>query len=222
VAAEASPPSGSGGQEVLRVLFVCTGNICRSAVAERLARRMVAERSGDQALRMVVDSAGTHGVKGSAIHPASAAALRELGGDDTGFTARRLTAAMVREADLVLTMTRDHRRLVLELDPRALSRTFTLREAAVLGRLGEPERESPPAGPPGERIRATVARLATARSRHVGGSADDIEDPIGQPSSVHAETAEEIRTAVATVLDVLTGADAVPSAAAEGGLPDGS
>jgi protein-tyrosine-phosphatase len=125
--------------------------------------------------------------------------LRGLGGEPEDFRARQLEDAMAAGADLILTMTRRHRRDVLTGAPRAMARTFTLREAADLLRLlGED------AQPDGvdlrSRARALVAEMAAVRSRRQGGEDDDIRDPVSQPIEVHAEVGEVI---AATMLPVL-------------------
>lgn len=180
------------------VLVVCTGNICRSPLAERLGRARVADLLGSGADRLLVVSAGTRAVVGSAIDPASARALRELGGDPDGFVARQLTDELVASADLTLTMTRDHRREVLARAPRALSRTFTLREAAGLLELVSEDEDD--TGTPGERARALVRRMAAARSLRPSGREDDVLDPIGRPADVHARTGAVIAEALDPVV----------------------
>ncbi|SET97735.1 hypothetical protein [Geodermatophilus poikilotrophus] len=184
-----SPPATA-----FHLLFVCTGNICRSAAAERLARRRLEELLGDAASAVQVRSAGTRGVVGAAVHPDSAAAVCALGGDVEGFTARRLRPRMITEADLVLTMTREHRQAVLALEPRALSRTFTLREAADLVRLAGSQA---PDGDP----RSLVGRMAAARRLRTGGAEDDIDDPIAGPPEAHARAVADIAECLDPVLD---------------------
>ena len=194
---------------LFRLLFVCTGNICRSPAAERLARRAFLEL-GDVGGRVEVRSAGTRAVVGAPVHPHTAAVVRDLGGDPEGFAAQRLTAAMVRESDLVLAMTREHRRLALGLDPRALSRVFTLREAAdVLERSG-----AAAGGAPGARegIDGTLAQvMAAGRAVRGSSSADDVVDPIGRDPDVHRHVVETIAASllpvVAAVQRHLLGAD---------------
>jgi protein-tyrosine phosphatase len=167
------------------VLLVCTGNICRSALAERLGRAFLAQVMGEDADQVRIVSAGTRAVVGSAMHPDSALVLRGFGAEPGDFRARQLAEAMVTSADLVLTMTRDHRAEVLRRDPRALARTFTLREAAdLLDRMG-----GAPAGDGtlAERAEQLVQGMAAARSGRQGGTDDDVRDPIGQPIEVHDE-----------------------------------
>jgi protein-tyrosine phosphatase len=172
----------------LRLLLVCTGNICRSAAAERLARHALGELLGDSAELVRVTSAGTRAVVGSDMHPFSAAVVRDLGADPGDFAARQLRAPMVVDADLVLTMTRQHREVVFGLDPRALSRTFTLREAADLARMTE-EAGGDGSGDAG---RTLVQRMAMARRHRRGAEEDDIRDPIDGPAEVHREVVEDL------------------------------
>src|SRR3954463_14446478 len=120
------------------LLLVCTGNICRSALAERLGRAYLAQGMGEDASQGRIVSAGTRAVVGSEMHPDSALVLQGLGAEAGDFRARQFVDGVATDADLVLTMTRAHRQHVLERAPRVLARTFTVREAAdLLARLDE-------------------------------------------------------------------------------------
>ena len=180
-----------------RVLFVCTGNICRSPLAEALGRAFLAERMGTKASSLVhLESAGIRAVVGSAMHPDSALVLAGLGGDPDGFRSRQFEPEMAA-ADLVLIMTREQRRLLLERAPKALTRTFTVREAAD---LAERVADEMPGRTFHERARALVTALAGARSGRHGSDADDVPDPIGQDVEVHAEVGEIIAGALLPLL----------------------
>jgi protein-tyrosine phosphatase len=195
------------------VLLVCTGNICRSALAERLGRAYLVESLGEHADAIRIVSAGTRAVVDSAMHPDSALVLQGYGAEAGDFRARQLTEAHPAEADLILTMTRAHRRDVLHVAPRALSRTFTLREAADLLRLlGEDHQ--PPGDDFRERASGLVRALAEARSmRAADGAADDVPDPVGRPIEVHGEAGELIVEALLPILARLAALHASLSAA---------
>src|SRR4051794_7313916 len=90
------------GCAVFEVLFVCHANLCRSPLAERLARHALDRAFGVAAGAVGVSSAGTHAYAGTPMHRDSAAVLaeREIGGDD--FCSRTVNGSLLGAADLVL------------------------------------------------------------------------------------------------------------------------
>ncbi|MCF6745190.1 low molecular weight phosphatase family protein [Blastococcus sp. KM273128] len=192
----------------MRVLFICTGNLCRSPIAERLARAHIDAHLGAAAAAIGLESAGTRAAVGKPMDPSAARVLAELGGRSDGFRARQLTATLVRQADLVLTLTRQHRQSVLELTPGALRRTFTLAEAAALIPFAAVDPHPAPSLP--ERGTVLVAALNAARARRPGidRDNDDIADPVGRPVGVHRTTAAVINDRLTPVLSMLCATDA--------------
>lgn len=197
----------AAGEDLFRLLFVCTGNICRSAAAERLARAGLATRLGPAAA-IEVTSAGTHGLVGEAMDADAAAALRALGGDPDGFVARRLDATSVAGVDLVLTATRAHRAAVVRQAPTLLRRTFTIREfarlAAAVDRAALP---ADAAGP--ERLRVAVEEAAALRgllAPPASPDEDDVTDPYGGPSGLHETTLRTLVAALGPTIDLLADA----------------
>ncbi|SFF61624.1 protein-tyrosine phosphatase [Blastococcus tunisiensis] len=186
----------------MRILFVCTGNICRSPMGERLTRAHLDDALGASAAGISVTSAGTSAVVGREMEPSSAAVLAGLGGNPDGFHARQLTAGMAETADLILTMTRRHRRSVLKLAPRTMFRTYTLREAADL--LDGVDVSGLPAGID-SRGTALVSALGGQRATRRRGDReqDDVFDPIGHHGSVHQDVGDMIVEALHPLLEAL-------------------
>ena len=108
------------------ILLVCTGNICRSPMAEGFLRQLLQERG---ASTVTLSSAGVYSWDDSPATPEAVRALEERGIDISGHVARRLTRALVEEADLVLGMASDHCDAVARMVPAAADRTFTIKES---------------------------------------------------------------------------------------------
>ena len=141
-------------KEPFRILFVCTGNTCRSPLAEALARRALSERGWSH---VEVSSAGVSTLQGT---PASDGALRaalEEGLDLSEHRSALLTAERVEEADLVLGMTPSH---VLSVDALGGEGKSALLGAFAAGEEGGEGPDVPdPFGGDAKRYRETVETL---------------------------------------------------------------
>lgn len=200
--------------------FVCTANLCRSPLAERLAVLRMPPRAAVTEW-LLVASAGTHARDGMTMHPPAARRLTALGADPAGFSSRRLTAAMVAEDDLVLTADLAQRDAVVALCPSASRRTFMIGEFDRL--LQHPQvrrgRSTPdpvggsPTGSTGrhaEAARDLVARAARFRGRVPWR--DPALDEIADPDSEDAVTscADRIDRAMTRIIPLLSGATPPP------------
>jgi len=113
---------------LFQILAICTGNICRSPMAEGLIRVRLSARSAEFA---TVGSAGIAAVPGipASIHSVEVCRRHQI--DIGAHRSRPLTAAMIAEADLLLVMEEHHRAAILRLDRAASDRTFLISEFAM-------------------------------------------------------------------------------------------
>ena len=108
------------------IAVVCTGNTCRSPMAETLLREQIIKRFGSEdAVRVI--SAGVAAAAGSGASPQAVEVMGRRGLDLTAHSSRCLDDSVIEVADLVLTMTRGHRAAILAAWPNLQDRVFTLR-----------------------------------------------------------------------------------------------
>jgi protein-tyrosine phosphatase len=193
-------------ETTFRLLFVCTGNICRSPVAEILTRHVLVGRLGGRAASAFrISSAGVQAVVGAPVHPLMVTELAPLGldGEAERFVARQLVPELVESADLVLGASPRHRSTVVEQAPGALPIAFGLREFA---RLAESVDPSVLPSAPVARAHALVERARDRRGMvpPVPPQDDLIPDPIGGPPSAHSTAAKLIADCVTAIVEIIS------------------
>jgi protein-tyrosine phosphatase len=186
------------------ILTVCTGNICRSPLTAQLLDLGLRGVSG-----VNIASSGTGALIDFPMPDLAQTVARTLGvSAPETHRARALAVSHLREADLVIALSREHRRAVVEMLPRGARHTFTLRE---LARLLEdvPDEEFEQARPLDEtdaagRLRALV-EIAASRRGMIPPPAvpddDDVIDPYRRAESVYWASADQITPAVGVLLN---------------------
>ncbi|MFJ3380044.1 low molecular weight phosphatase family protein [Curtobacterium sp. NPDC090217] len=181
----------------VRVLFVCSGNICRSP----LGAQVLEARLGSVASSYVIESAGTIAQDDMAMDGAAAAQSVRLGGDPSAHRSRYLTESIAAGADLVLTAERSHRADVVRLAPRAAKRAFTIKQfARVLDGL-EPSDLADVHSP--QALVERVARLRGTVAPPADPADDDVDDPYRRSEATHARVADELDRALTLIADAL-------------------
>ncbi|GAA3798782.1 hypothetical protein GCM10022226_17710 [Sphaerisporangium flaviroseum] len=186
------------GEEVrFRLLFVCTGNICRSPLAERLTRSVLGPCPS-----LEVISAGTFARPGEPMTEHARQVLIKLGGDPCGFLSRPLTPELLAAADLVLTATTEHRGESVAEHPPAAARTFTIAEFGTLARAVRAEavtRHEDPARRAGALLDEVRAMRGLVRVNQ-----PDIADPYGRSLWAYRAAGRRIAGSLAVPLRLLT------------------
>lgn len=178
------------------ILSVCTGNICRSPLAEQL----LATRLQEIGINALVHSAGTAAMVGYPMPDPAAELSTRYGGEPSAHRAQQLDEHAINGADLVLTAAREHRADVVLRSPRALPYTFTLRQfARIASALSDDDLAA--IHTPRELV-ATVAAQRGFVPPPENPSDDDVVDPYRQSQDIYDASGEAIDLAVSAIVAV--------------------
>jgi len=209
---------GSSSAREFRILMVCTGNICRSPMAEQILRAALLtslrSKFGEDAAaelfaQVSIASAGVVAENGAPMTREAAGESARFGGDGSLHLAHRLSESEVQDADLILGMARDHRSAIVALDPKSARIAFTLTEFVRLVTAPRMLDDIEPFDGEdfGGFLRAMVATIALSRG-YVPPAASkelDIADPYGQSGRVYARVGTVIGEAATTLARTVVG-----------------
>jgi protein-tyrosine phosphatase len=173
------------------VLFICTGNLCRSPSAEWFLAQRVSELGPSD---VIVDSAGTRGTT-SKVPAHLQVEGAAYGLDLSTHVPRRIDQDTVNRADMVIGMAREHLREIVLAEPSSFTKCFTLREIVRRAReSGQRDRLQP--------VSEWLVQLSAGR-RHVelisDSKVDDIPDPMGGTSDDFRTMLSEVATLTRTL-----------------------
>jgi protein-tyrosine phosphatase len=174
----------------MKIVFVCTGNICRSPMGEALLMHLAAPT---ELVDLRVSSCGTWGLAGEPATDLAVDVLRDRGIDASAHLARDLDPGEIEEADLVIAMTSVHLREIEKAAPHASHKVRLLKEIAELTPA------LTPGGPPAQRLAALLAADRPRWRREL-----DLDDPMGLPRGVYERCAEEVEAGVSRLILLLT------------------
>ena len=186
----------------LSVLFVCTGNICRSPLAERLLHNQIRDLTSF----ITVASAGTMPLLEGSIPPEILNYAATQNVIITDHHPRAISAGMIGNADLILTAERTHRSEVVSLVPRAANKTFTLNQFT---RLAQAHEELVDQGvitrPNISELAQLVREIADIRSMAPppnDAGDDDIADPYLRSLAAYNQAGNSIAGATSIIADI--------------------
>ncbi len=109
-----------------KLIFVCTGNTCRSPMAEGLLKKLLGPDCDWE-----ISSAGVCAANGVPANPNAVEALREQGINISGHRSRHLSTGLIKEADLLVAMTCGHRDAIVAISPESTGKVFLLKSFGI-------------------------------------------------------------------------------------------
>lgn len=154
----------------MNILFVCTGNTCRSSMAEGIFKYLLKNNNIDN---INISSAGISAYDGEKANEKAISVLKSRGIDITSHKARQLTDKIIEDSDLILTMTYNHKMAILKYAPKTSKKIFTLKE---------------------------FANTFNEENTENNEDNFDIDDPFGMDYDVYEQSMEEIKSELEKII----------------------
>jgi protein-tyrosine phosphatase len=167
----------------VNIFFICTGNLCRSPMAEAMMRRALEER-GCKGVN--VSSAGTWAYVGNPATPDAVETARTRGADLSAHASRPIEMDELLAADVIVAMTSVHVREIAGLAPEVIDRVVLMKELREIKPLPVAENARVE-----ERLNALLRGDRPPRRRSL-----DVDDPMGLPVSAYERTARELQEGI--------------------------
>lgn len=193
--------------EQFTILTVCTGNICRSPLAQQLIAKALSDIP-----EINVASVGTQAMVGSGMPEHSLTLAHRYGVvHPESHISRQMTESELQSGDLILAMDRNHARLIAETNPRVATKIFTIREFARLADATTDadlamEFQAVKPSTTVERLRTGVVSVGLGRGMTpplADPTQDDVVDPYGHGLDIYEHSANELVPAVTSTVQVL-------------------
>jgi protein-tyrosine-phosphatase len=175
-----------------KVFFICTGNLCRSPMAEGMMRHALEERGCSD---VEVSSAGTWAYDGSPATPEAVETVGRDGVDLSNHRSRPIAMDELLEADVVVAMTSVHVRELASLAPEVVDRIVLMKELREIDPLPVPRDARLD-----EKLDALMRGKRPPRRRSL-----DVDDPMGLPINAYDRCARELREGIDVLVETICG-----------------
>lgn len=175
-----------------KVFFICTGNLCRSPMAEGMMRHSLNERG---CAEVEVSSAGTWAYQGNPATPLAVETVGKDGIDLSSHSSRAIEMDELLAADVIVAMTSVHVREITSLAPEVVDRIVLMKELREIEPLPLPK----DAGVD-KKVEALLRGERPGRRRSL-----DVDDPMGLPAGAYERCARELRQGIDVLVETICG-----------------